>query len=154
MAGLNSIGKIGDILARAKVIAIEYYKETGKPLGITGEIGEYEVSRLLGLTLAGARSAGFDAQDDRGIRYQIKARSITAEKSRKSQQVGAIKLEHEWDVVLLVLMDELFQTEEIWQAERQIISDTLRKPGSRARNERGAMAVSKFKQIGMKVWPR
>jgi hypothetical protein len=154
MAALNSNGKIGDILARAKVIAIEYYKETGKPLGITGEIGEYEVSRLLGLTLAGARSAGFDAQDDYGIRYQIKARAITSAKSRKSQRVGAIKLEHEWDVVLLVLMDELFQTEEIWQAERQIISDTLRKPGSRARNERGAMAVSKFKQIGMKVWPR
>jgi hypothetical protein len=154
MTGLNSNGKIGDILARAKVIAVEYYKETGKPLGITGEIGEYEVSRLLGLTLAGARSAGFDAQDDQGIRYQIKARSITAEKSRKSQPVGAIRLEHEWDIVLLILMDELFQTKEIWQAERQIVSDTLQKPGSRARNERGAMAVSKFKQIGKKVWPR
>ena len=61
-----SLGEIGDILARAKQVAIDYYRLTGKPLGITGEVGEYEAARLLKLKLAIARTPGFDATDQSG----------------------------------------------------------------------------------------
>ena len=45
----------------AKAAAIRYRALTGKPLGITAEVGEFLVSRLLGLELSGARQPGYDA---------------------------------------------------------------------------------------------
>lgn len=143
-----------DTLERAKRAAVDYYRLTGKPLGITGEVGECEAARLLGLTLADAREPGYDATDEDGLRYQIKARSLFEEGRRKSRQIGGIKLGHDWDLVLLVLMNEALDVLEIWQADRSSITAALTAPGSKARNERGALAVSKFKQIAQQVWSR
>jgi len=125
-----------------------------KPLGITGEIGEYEAARLLGLKLSSAREAGYDAINPDGHRYQIKARCINESGLRKSQRLGSIKLTHPWDSVLLVILDMDFRATGIWQAERDAIAAAIAAPGSKARNERGALAVSKFKSIGRKIWPR
>jgi len=144
---------IAAVLERARVVAIDYYKLTGKPLGITGELGEYEAARLLGLRLAPAREAGYDAVDAEGRRYQIKARCINENGLRKSQQVGSIKLTHPWDAVLLVILDTDFRATGIWEAERSAIAAAIAAPGSKARNDRGALAVSKFKSIGRRIWP-
>lgn len=147
------LGEIGEILQRAKQAAIDYYRLTGKPLGVTGEVGEYEAARLLGLTLADARAPGYDATDHSGRRYQIKARAFSDAGRRKSQRLGSIKLDHAWEAVLLVLMDENLGTLEIWEAERSAVAEALSAPGSKARNERGALAVSSFKRIAKRVWP-
>lgn len=145
--------EVAAVLERARAAAIDYYKLTGKPLGITGEIGEYEVARLLGLKLAAPRKAGYDAIDSAGRRYEIKARCINENGLRKSQRLGSIKLTHAWDAVLLVILDMDFRATGIWQAEREAIAAAIAAPGSRARNARGALAVSKFKSIGRKIWP-
>lgn len=142
---------LGDILGRAKQAAIDYYRLTDKPLGITGEVGEYEAARLLGLELADARTPGYDATGPSGCRYQIKTRTLSKAGRQRSQQIGRIKVDNEWDAVLL---DEHFQPEEIWKAERETVVAALTKPGSKARNERGALSTSKFKQIGERVWSR
>jgi hypothetical protein len=92
--------KMREILARAKQVAIDYYRLTGKPLGITGEVGEYEAARLLGLTLADARAPGYDATDQTGRRYQIKARAFSTSGRRKSQRLGSIRLDHHWEYVM------------------------------------------------------
>jgi hypothetical protein len=147
------LGEIGEVLQRAKQAAIDYYRLTGKPLGVTGEVGEYEAARLLGLTLADARAPGYDATDQSGRRYLIKARAFSDAGRRKSQRLGAIKLDHAWEAVLLVLMDENLGTLEIWEAERSSVAEALSAPGSKARNERGALAVSSFKRIAKRVWP-
>lgn len=149
-----TLNEIAPILERAKQVAIDYYQATGKPLGVTGEVGEYEVARLLGLELASVREPGFDAKAADGRRYQIKTRSLSEEGRRKSQRLGTIKLTHEWEAVLFVLMDENLQTLEIWEADREAVTAALLTPGSKARNERGALAISKFKQIGRQVWPK
>ena len=146
--------QLGAILKCAKHAAIAYYQLTGKPLGITGEVGEYEAARLLGLTLAAARTPGYDATDAAGHRYQIKARALSKAARRRSQQIGTIKLASAWDAVLLVLMDEHFQTEEIWKAEREAVRRELTRPGSKARTGRGSLSTVKFRQIGQRVWPR
>jgi hypothetical protein len=146
--------EIASVLERARAAAIEYYRLTGKPLGITGEIGEYEAARLLGLKLSAAREAGYDAINPDGHRYQIKARCINENGLRKSQRLGSIKLTHPWDSVLLVILDMDFRATGIWQAKRDAIAAAIAAPGSKARNERGALAVSKFKSIGRKIWPR
>ena len=145
--------EIGEVVARAKQTAVDYYRLTGKPLGITGEVGEYEVARLLGLTLVDARVPGHDAIDDAGLRYQIKSRAVPDPARANSQRLGSIKPAQEWDAVLMVLMDQSLQTLEVWRAERDAVVTALTTPGSRARNERGALSVSKFRQIGTRVWP-
>ena len=53
--------EVREVLARAKQAAVDYYRLTGKPLGVTGEVGEYEAARLLGLSLVAARVPGHDA---------------------------------------------------------------------------------------------
>jgi hypothetical protein len=57
-----------------KPLAATYYKITGKPLGVTGEIGEMEAADRLGLTLVPARTKGFDAWR-RKEKFQIKTRA-------------------------------------------------------------------------------
>ena len=150
---MNDIQKIGSVLERARQAAIDYYRITGKPLGITGEYGEYIAAERLELELAQARTAGYDATDKAGRRIQIKARSIPSDKKLVGQRLGSIRLDQEWDIVLLVVMNERFEVRWIYEAERGAIEAALKAPGSKARNERGALSLTKFKSIGRQVWP-
>ena len=50
MSGGNG-ARVREILAAVKPLAAEYYRLTGKPLGVTGEIAEYIAAKLLGLEL-------------------------------------------------------------------------------------------------------
>ena len=143
---------LGALIGQARDVALAYRRLTGRPLGVTGEVGEYEAIRLLGLELAPVRAPGFDAVDASGRRYQVKARCIPYGAS-KSQRLGSIKINSPWDSVLLVLLTEELTAEAIWEADREAVIAALSAPGSKARNERGALAVSKFKSIGRCVWP-
>ena len=58
---MTSLEDLRELKAEAKALAARYYQLTGKPLGITGEIAELEAAELLGLSLADARQAGYDA---------------------------------------------------------------------------------------------
>ena len=147
------IAKAGKILERARRAAVDYYALTGKPLGITGELGEYLTAKLLGLELAEARAPGYDAIDKAGRRIQIKARCLPAGAKLTGQRLGSIRLDHEWDCVMFILLDERFEPQAIHEAARAPLEEVLTKPGSRARNERGALAITKFISIGRQVWP-
>jgi len=140
------------VLEKAKTLDAEYRELTGKPLGVTGEVAEYEAARLLNLDLTVARQAGYDAVGRDGIRYQIKGRRLGAG-SKRSQQVGRIDVSQEFDRVLVVVMDENLEATAIYEATRLAVESALIAPGSKARNERGALALSKFKAIGHRVWP-
>jgi hypothetical protein len=70
--------RIKQILFEVKPLAAEYYRLTGKPLGVTGEVAEYIAAETLGLVLADARTPGYDAirQTAAGPeRIQIKGRA-------------------------------------------------------------------------------
>lgn len=143
------------VLKNAKALAQEYRALTGKPLGVTGEIAEYEAARLLHLELTPARQAGYDATEERnGLsrRLQIKGRCLLPN-CKPSQRLGSIDVAKEFDAVLMVLLDENFEATEIWEAERAAILAALAEPGSKARNERGALGVRKFKTLGRRRWP-
>lgn len=135
----------------AKAAARRYRELTGKPLGITGEVGEVQVARLLELKLAGARQAGYDAIGSDGRRVQIKSRCVLPNSTR-SQRLGRIRLDHEWDTVALILMDQNFDPLAIHEANRSAVERELLRPGSKARNEKGALGVRKFKEIGELRW--
>lgn len=145
-----------DILRQAKHLARQYYALTGKPLGVTGEVAEFEAAQALGLELTGARQAGYDALERGGgrtKRLQIKGRCLQ-EGHKPGQRLGSIRLEHDWDAVLMVLLDGNFDAVEIHEADRGAIEKALQAPGSKARNERGSLGVSKFKSIGKLRWRR
>ncbi|GKV89361.1 hypothetical protein PEC301619_13430 [Pectobacterium carotovorum subsp. carotovorum] len=72
-----------------------------------------------------ARSAGYDAIGSDGRKIQIKGRSL-ADSSKPGQRVGAIRLEHEWDAVILVLMDDVFTVKEMWEAYRPEVTSASR----------------------------
>ena len=146
------IEDIGNIIRSAKELAKRYRKLTGRPLGITGEVAEYEAARLLGLKLAKVRQAGFDAISKDSKKYQIKGRCILSK--NPGGRLGAIKLDKDWDGVILVLLDADLEPFEVYRAERREIAEALKKPGSKVRNERGALSVSKFKSIGELIWLR
>ncbi len=95
------------VLKEAKALAQRYRALTGKPLGITGEIAEYEAARLLKLDLAPPRQAGYDAVEctSHGARrLQIKGRCLAA-KPKPGQRIGSIDIHKEWDAVLFVLLN-------------------------------------------------
>ena len=54
----------------------------------------------------------------------------------------------------MVLLDENFDATEIYEASREAVLAALSAPGSRARNDRGAMSVRSFKRIGKLRWAR
>ena len=145
--------RIIEILETAKSLATEYYALTGKPLGVTGEMGEYAAAKALGLDLSVARQAGYDAIGQDGRTIQIKGRVIQGKQSMAGR-VGSIDIEKEFDTVMLVLMDPDFSAFKIYEADRQTIIDTLTAPGSKARNERGSLGIKKFISIGRLAWQR
>jgi hypothetical protein len=142
-----------EILAHAKGLAREYRALTGKPLGITGEVAEYEAARLLGVALTPARHAGYDAVGKAGRRFQIKGRCMLPG-CKPGQRLSRIDTAKEFDAVLMVLLDEEFDAFAIYEADREAVLAALSAPGSKARNERGALSVTKFKAIGRLVWER
>jgi hypothetical protein len=147
--------RIMKLLEQAKQLAIEYRQLTGRPLGVTGEVAEYEAARILGLELSDVRQPGYDAVKRSAAgerRYQVKGRCIL-ESSKPCQRIGSIRFEHDWDAVLLVLLNQNLETTAIYEADREPVRHALLAPGSRARNERGALSVSRFKAIGQRVWP-
>ena len=146
--------KIDELLTTARELARQYRELTGKPLGITGEVAEFEAARLLGLQLAPARQDGYDATETAGSitrRLQIKGRCL-ASGANPGQRIGTIQSDKPWDAVLLVILDLEYRATAIWEADREPILKALAVPGSKARNERGALSIAKFKQIGTLRW--
>ena len=144
------------ILRNAKLLARRYRAVTGKPLGIAGEVAEYEAARILDVKLTPARHAGYDAIEKAGgrtRRLQIKGRCLLPG-CKPGQRLGAIDITKSWDAVIMVLLDENFDAVEIHEAKRKAVLAALAAPGSKARNERGALGVAKFKAIGTLRWRR
>jgi hypothetical protein len=150
MAKTIDTNTLRDTIVKTIDAARHYRNITGKPLGITGEVGEFLTADLMGLKLTEVRQPGYDAIANDGRRIQIKARCILP--SSSGGRLGSIKLDHKWDTVMLILMNRDFEPFSIYEAKRAVIKRELIKPGSKARNERGALSISKFKSIASLVW--
>lgn len=144
------------LISEARRLATEFRRVTGKPLGISSEIAEFDAARLLELELCHERAGGFDAIGRgarEGKRIQIKGRAVFDE-AKSGQRVGQLKTELEWDSVVLVVMDEEYQPVEIYECERANALAALADNKSTNRHKRGAMSLAKFKIISTLVWTR
>ncbi|UEM04732.1 hypothetical protein JL101_004635 [Skermanella rosea] len=54
---------------------------------------------------------------------------------------------------MLILLNEFFEPQAIFETARAPLELALTKPGSKARNERGALAITQFIRLGKQVWP-
>jgi len=100
---IDAAARVKEILAAIKPLAAEYYRMSGKPLGVTSEVAEYVAAELLGLALAPPRTAGYDALRHAASgmeRIQIKGRAYDPAMKR-NQRIGTIKPEGPCDVVML-----------------------------------------------------
>ena len=152
--GLYSVDKL---ITEARRLAAEFRRTTGKPLpGVSGEIAAHDAARLLNLSVCEDKQGGYDAigcGSREGKRIQIKARVIFDEE-KSGQRVGQLKLEQDWDSVILVIMDENYEPYEMFEADRDEILDAMEEAGKSARKKRGAMTVARFKIISRLVWTR
>jgi hypothetical protein len=151
----DEVGRVREILAEVKPLAAEYYRLTGKPLGVTGEVAEYIAAEKLGLTLADARTPGYDATrstaDGRVERIQIKGRAYGAD-SKHGQRISRIKTDAACDFVLLVILDNTtLDPREMWEAPIAAVLDRLARGGKS--RERGALGVPEFKAVARRIWP-
>ncbi len=147
---------VDKLISEARRLAAEYRKATGQSLGVSAEIARHDVARLLGLELVPATApGGYDALGKgrwEGKRIQIKGRAVFDE-SKSGQRIGQLKLGQDWDLVMLILMDENFEPFEIHEADRSELEAAVEQSSSK-RNKRGALSVARFKIIGRLVWTR
>lgn len=148
----HAADELVSLLRDAKALAARYYRLTGRPLGVTGEVAELEAAEKLGLILVEARSPGHDALGADGWRIQVKGRAVLA-RDRYRGRCPSIKGEV-FDSVVLVLLDRAsYDTLEIWEAPRDSVLARLDAPGGKGRNERRSLAITQFRSIATRVWP-
>ncbi|MDT8385522.1 MAG: hypothetical protein RRB22_14030 [Gammaproteobacteria bacterium] len=144
---------VDKLMHEARKLAATYRRATGQALGISNEIATHDVIRLMKLVPAEPGAGGYDAIGT-GVRegryIQIKGRTIFSD-AKSAQRVGQIRLEQDWDSVMLILMDEDYEAQAIYEADREAIVAAVEE-SSEKRAKRGAMSVAKFKAVGTLVW--
>ena len=150
-----NIYSVEKLIEQARQLAADYKKMMGKPLpGVSNEIAEHDAAKYLNLVLCDDRTTGYDAQrrdGDGPKKVQIKARVIFNDNFR-GQRLGQLKLDKQWDSVVLVLMNADYQADEIFEATRDDIISRLDDNASRMK--RGAMSVAKFRNIATLIWTK
>ena len=149
-SGSDNAYSMSKLTEEARKLAAEYRRATGKTLPLSPEIAVNDAIRLLGL--APSQDDSYDAvyESDGALRkVVVKGRAIFDE-SKSAQRIGQLKLDKAWDEALLVLMDEDYETTEIYRAERGKMEEIL---AEKPANKRGVMTVKQFKIIAKKVWP-
>ncbi|MBX3592907.1 hypothetical protein [Sphingomonas sp.] len=148
--------QVRQLIREAQALAARYYRATGKPLGVTGEVAELEAAEKLGLNLVPPRTAGHDAiqlRDGVRLRVQVKGRAVDP-RDRYRGPCPSIKCGDRFDIVLLVLLDrETMEALEIWEATEGAVAARLAGL-SEAKQKRSALAITQFRSIATRVWPR
>jgi hypothetical protein len=83
---------------------------------------------------------------ERFVPYRLRAAACCRTASHGS--ASAVSTRPRIGTLCLVLLDENFDATAINEAPRAKVLEALSEPGSRARNGRGALAVTKFKAMG------
>jgi len=143
-------------MSEARKLAADYRRTTGKTLGLSAEIAVYDAVRLLELEVQQQPELGYDAMgkgERKGKRYLVKGRAIFDEK-KSGHRLGQLKLDKDWDGVILVLMDDHYEPYEIYEADRGDIEEAVNESSASKRSKRGPLSVAKFKIIGRLAWSR
>ena len=146
----EQLEEIGIVLNEAKIVAIKYRKLTGKPLGITSEVAEYEAAIKMNCVLCEARNPGYDLIDRENKRVQVKGRVTPI---GRVPTINRNTLDKPWDYVLLVILDEAYNCISIYSADEETVENELSRERPRGGQKRRNMPISDFIRVSTKVWP-
>lgn len=135
-------------------LAVEYRRSTGSTLPVSAELAKFDAIQLLDMRTPEQLEHGVDAlrESEQGIeRVQIKGRVIF-NPNKSGQRVGQLNLDADWDVVLLVLMNEDYQCTAIYSLTKTQLLVALTEQKDGKTNVRGALSVKKFQAIAEQVW--
>lgn len=147
-----SIYQVDKLISEARRLAVAYRQATGRPLpGVSGEIAIYDAARLLDLEPVQGQG-GYDAigrGPRAGLKIQIKGRAVFG---RGGERIGQVKLNQDWDALVLVIMDDSFETLEIYEAPRAVVCEQVDARGGSQR--KGVLSVARFRHFADLVWER
>ena len=146
-----TVYQVDKLMNETRRLASEYRRATGQVLPVSAELARYDATRLLSLQPVDPPRAGVDALDADGRGCQIKSRVLFRD-SRSRERIGQLNLEADWARLLLVLLDEQYETQEILCMSRSAVEDAIA-GGEPGRQRRGAMSVAKFRVLAERVWP-
>ncbi|MCP3850264.1 MAG: hypothetical protein GY694_08530 [Gammaproteobacteria bacterium] len=144
------------LMQQARQLAANYRRTTGKTLaGVSGELCTYDAIRLLHLAPA-PNQIGYDAigTEQSGDlchdKIQIKGRTIFSN-AKNTYRIGQLKMEQDWDSVVLVLLNDDYEPFEIYEIDRDTLTDNVIDKQSK-KSKKGAMTVARFKKIATLAW--
>ena len=144
------------LMQQARQLAANYRRATGKTLaGVSGELSTYDAIRLLHLAPA-PNQIGYEAigTEDSGDlcndKIQIKGRTIFSD-SKTTYRIGQLKMEQDWDSVVLVLLNDDYEPFEVYEIDRETLSENVIDKQSK-KAKKGAMTVARFKKIATLAW--
>jgi len=146
------------LMQQARQLAANYRRTTGKTLsGVSGELSVYDAIRLLHLAAVpeqiGYEAIGTEKSGDlQGDKIQIKGRTIFSD-AKNAQRIGQLKMEQNWDSVVLVLLDDDYEPFELYEIDRATLTDNVVDKESK-KAKKGAMTIARFKKIATLAWSR
>lgn len=137
-------------------IASEYRQSTGNTLPVSAELAKYDAISLLGLKPVTEPERAVDAwmatpEGDRKV--QVKGR-VVFDPKKSGYRVGQLNLDANWDILLLVIMNDRYETSEIYKVSREKILGVLSAARDQGQKSRGAISVKKVQAISEVCWRR
>lgn len=142
------------MMEAVRALGAAYRQRTGRPLGVSGELGEYLAARHLGLTLLAAREGGVDATralpEGQAQHVAIRTRTLSMA-ALEGRRIGALpESEAATHLVLVLLDEESLRLEAIWQAPYPVVFAQQLARG----NSRGMHLTRFFTLPGAeRLWP-
>lgn len=144
------------LMQQARQLAANYRRATGKTLaGVSGELSTYDAIRLLHLAPApnqiGYEAIGTEQSGDLyNDKIQIKGRTIFSN-TKTTYRIGQLKMEQDWDSVVLVLLNDDYEPFEVYEIDRETLAENVIDKQSK-KAKKGAMTVARFKKIATLAW--
>ncbi|WP_198266447.1 hypothetical protein [sulfur-oxidizing endosymbiont of Gigantopelta aegis] len=88
--------------------------------------------------------------DLQGDKIQIKGRTIFSD-AKNTHRIGQLKIEQDWDSVVLVLLNDDYEPFEIYEIDRATLSENVIDKQSK-KAKKGAMTLARFKKIATLAW--
>lgn len=141
------------LMDETRRIATEYRASTGATLPVSGELAKFDAIRLLGMEPPGVTERAVDAilkTVNEEQKVQIKGRVIF-NPEKPGYRIGQLNLDADWHWLVLVLMNEKYETTEIYRLQKSQLMRELADKHSNKKS-RGAISVRKFKAIAELCW--
>ncbi len=146
-----SVYNIGKLVDQTRKLCVEWHAQ-GKTTGMTGEVAAFDAAQALNLELCQDHTLGYTAigtGERKDKKILVKGRAIFKEQKSRAR-LGQLQMDIDWDLLVLVLLDDKFEAQEIFEASRLVIEKE--QDEQKTSKRKGSMTVAKFKRIATLVW--